>query len=147
MDKTLGTWGGQGLERDGGGTPVLCFVPWPGERRGSEMKARDRGDDFEFLTTTASATACDHRCAQAVNLNPPTRANKSHVHKGTHTAWKKEKKKENNTFIRTQNSPLVGPLRESDFSVNSPSCHLKSFFFFFIFKRGQARVPCTLTPA
>lgn len=72
---------------------MLCFVPRPGERWGSEMKARDRGDDFELLTTTALATACDHRCAQAVNLNPPTRANKSHVHKGTHAAWQKKRKK------------------------------------------------------
>lgn len=98
--------GGQGFERDGGATPVLCFVPRPGKRRGSEIKDGDRGGrglggDFEPLTTTASATACDHRCAQAVNLNPPTRANKSHVHKGTHTALKKKKK--NNTCIRTQN--------------------------------------------
>lgn len=83
--------GGLGLERDGGETPVPYFVPRPGQRRGSEMKAGDGGDDFELLTTTASTTACDHRCAQAVNLNPPVWVNKSHVHKGTHTAWQNKK--------------------------------------------------------
>ena len=35
--------------------------------------------------TLESTTACDHRCAQPMNLHPPTRTNKTHVHKGIRT--------------------------------------------------------------
>ncbi|TNN68471.1 Utrophin [Liparis tanakae] len=63
-------------------------LPW--QRAVSQNKLGTRGasheetgnDSEDRLLTLASAAACDHRGASPVNLHPPTRTNKAHVHEG-----------------------------------------------------------------
>lgn len=88
-----GGWGGGGGCRRTREGHLCCVLVCGAALEGDQRWKPQTGDDFE-LRTSASTTACDHRCAQRVNLHPPTRAKqntRARGHSRTHAHTHKEK--------------------------------------------------------